>query len=94
MPFEVALRVGGRFAYVPYDNNSVFPDSPVPRIYTLPSRQRREREVGIWVRAERELLEHVTLSAHFRRTRNFSNTEVFDYDRNVVGLSIRVALGG
>lgn len=94
LPFDVFLKVGGRFAYSSYDNNSVFPDPPVPRIYTLPSRQRRDRESGVWVEMSKALMENITLGAYFRRIRNRSNTEVFDYDQNAVGASLRVALGG
>ena len=93
LPLEIGLSVGGRYAYVPYDNNSIFPDPPVARIYTLPSRRRREQETGVWVRLERDLIENLTLAAHYRRTRNRSNTEVFDYDRNIFGLSLRFAIG-
>ncbi len=97
LPFELSLRVGGSFAYVAYDNRTSFPDpsnNPSGRQYALQARQRRERETGVWIELDRPIREHVIVSARFRRTRNRSNAEVFDYDQNEVGFSVRVALGG
>lgn len=99
LPFDVSMTFGGRFAYDLYDNNSIFPDGPASGVellnaFTLPSRRRREQETRLWVRLEKAITEQVALTAHYRRTRNRSNTEVFDYERNVVGFSLRVALGG
>ncbi len=48
------------------------------------------RRIGL----ERAFGEHVVLSTRWSKTRNYSNVEVFDYSRDVFGLSVRVGLGG
>lgn len=101
LPFSVAMTVGGRFAYRAFDNSTVFPDPaavPAPVAggarYALRPRDRRERETGVWVRLTRPITDSIVVTASFRRTRNRSNAEVFDYDRNLYGLSMRIGFGG
>jgi len=96
LPLSVMLRVGGRYARVLYDSPTIFPDPErvlAGRQYPLGNRKRRETETGVWVILERQLIESMVLSASYRRTRNRSNAEVFDYDRNVFGLSLKVSFG-
>lgn len=99
LPFAIDLSVRGRHAYVPYANRTVFPDpSDVPdtanTAYFLDHRARREQETGVRVQLQRAFGEHVLLSARWSRTRNRSTADVFDYTRNVFGLSLRVGWGG
>ncbi len=97
LPLALMLSVAGRYAYVPYDHPSVFPDPSdvvVGRQYLLDSRDRREHETGVRVRIERAFGEHVVVSTRWSRTRNRSTADVFDYTRDLFGFSIRVGLGG
>lgn len=103
LPFAVDLRVRGRYAYSPYENPSVFPDpsdvvdatgSPIGEVYFLDTRNRREHETGVRVSLERAIGERVVLTARYSRTRNRSNADVYDYARDLFGLSVRVGLGG
>jgi len=104
LPFEVGLRVSGRYAYAPYGNPTVFPD-PKSRaiaendgffqtVVDLGNKDRVEHETGVRISLERAIGEHVVLTTRYSRTRNRSNADVFDYDRNLFGVSLRVALGG
>lgn len=112
LPFEFGLRVSGRYAYVPYANASVFPDSsdvatasiPVPPFppiepftgteYFLDTRARREQETGFRLSLERAMGEHVVLTTRYTRSRTRSTADVFNYTRDLFGISIRVGLGG
>lgn len=103
LPFEIGLRVSGRYAYIPYDNASVFPDpsdvadatgSPTGTQYFLTNHDREEHETGFRISLERAIGEHVVLTTRYSRTRNHSNADVFKYVRDLFGVSIRVALGG
>ncbi len=99
LPFAIDLSVRGRYAYLPYANRTVFPDpsdvSDLPNTaYFLDSRARREQETGVRIQLQRAFGEHVLLSARWSRTRNRSTADVFDYTRNVFGLSLRVGWGG
>lgn len=99
LPLAVELSVRGRYAWVPYANRSVFPDpsdvSDVPdTAYFLDHRARREQETTVRVQLQRAFGEHVLLSARWSRTRNRSTADVFDYTRDLFGLSLRIGWGG
>lgn len=102
LPFEIGLRVSGRYAYLPYDNASVFPDPSDVAVatgspgnqYFLSNNDREEHETGVRISLERAIGEHVVMTARYSRTRNRSNADVFDYARDLFGVSVRVALGG
>ena len=99
LPLAIDLSVRGRYAYVPYANATIFPDpSDVPAApntaYFLDHRARREQETGVRVQLQRAFGEHVILAARWSRTRNRSTADVFDYTRNVFGLSLRIGWGG
>ena len=99
LPLDLDLSVRGRYAYVPYANRSVFPDpSDVPATadtaYFLDPSARREQETGVRVQVQRAFGEHVLLSARWSRTRNRSTADVFDYTRNLFGVSVRIGWGG
>ncbi|MEZ4334219.1 MAG: tetratricopeptide repeat protein [Myxococcota bacterium] len=107
LPFDVDLSVRGRYAYVPYANRSVFPDpkdferarqaaeaaSGTPTAYFLDNSARREQETGVRVVLQRAFGEHVLVAARWSRTRNRSTADVFDYARDLVGVSVRVGWG-
>lgn len=99
LPLAVELSLRGRYAYVPYANRTVFPDpSDVPdaanTAYFLDPRARREQETGVRVQLQRAFGEHVLLSARWSRTRNRSTADVFDYTRDLFGVSLRIGWGG
>jgi tetratricopeptide (TPR) repeat protein len=99
LPLAIELSVRGRHAYVPYANRTVFPDpsdvSELPdTAYFLDHRARREQETGVRVQLQRAFGEHVLLSARWSRTRNRSTADVFDYTRDLFGLSLRIGWGG
>lgn len=104
LPFEIGLRVSGRYAYAPYGNPTVFPDpedvetaandSPDETVYRLSPKDRVEHETGVRVSLQRAFGEHVLVTTRYSRTRNRSNADVFDYARDLFGVSVRVALGG
>jgi len=99
LPLAMDLSVRGRYAYVPYANRSIFPDpSDVPdtsnTAYFLDPSARREQETGVRVQLQRAFGEHVLVSARWSRTRNRSTADVFDYTRNLFGVSVRIGWGG
>ncbi len=99
LPFAIQFRATGRYAFVPYDNRSSFPDpDPIPPVlgtpYELDPRNRREQEVGVRVVLERAFGENVLVRARWSRTEVFSTSDVFEYDRDLFGFSVRVGFGG
>lgn len=106
LPLEIGLRVRGRYAYVPYGNASVFPDPSdveaarrVPPAttgseYLLDNSARREHMTGVRVSLARAIGEHAVVTLRYSRTRNRSSADVFDYTRDLFGLSVRFGLGG
>ena len=99
LPLAIELSVRGRYAYVPYANRSIFPDpSDIPEVagepYPLDPSARREQETTVRVQLQRAFGEHVLLSARWSRTRNRSTADVFDYTRDLFGLSLRIGWGG
>lgn len=97
LPMALILRVAGHYAYVPHDHPTVFPDPSdvvIGQQYPLDSRNRREHETGIRIRLERAFAEHVLVSTRWSRTRNRSTADVFDYTRDLFGISVRIGLGG
>lgn len=91
LPFEIGLRVSGRYAWVPYGNPTVFPD---PGTLVPDDDDREEHETGVRISLSRAIGEHLRVTARYSRTRNRSSAEVFDYTRDLFGLSVRVGLGG
>jgi tetratricopeptide (TPR) repeat protein len=100
LPLAVDLSVHGRYAYVPYANSSVFPDPSDVRealpdtAYFLSSSARREQETAVRVQLQRAFGEHLLVSARWSRTRNRSTSDVFDYTRDLFGVSVRFGWGG
>ncbi|MEM9174651.1 MAG: tetratricopeptide repeat protein [Myxococcota bacterium] len=91
LPFELQLRVSGRYAYVPYGNPTVFPD---PGTSLLDDDDREEHETGVRLSLSRAIGDHVLVTTRYSRTRNRSSADVFDYTRDLFGVSVRVGLGG
>ncbi|MFO0688457.1 MAG: tetratricopeptide repeat protein [Myxococcota bacterium] len=103
LPLAVDFSIRGRYAYVPYANASVFPDpkdelaavnAGPDTAYFLDASARREQETSVRIALQRAFGRHVLVSARWSRTRNRSTADVFDYTRDLVGLSVRVGWGG
>jgi tetratricopeptide (TPR) repeat protein len=86
LPWELTLDVLGSVAYVPYAHPSTF---QVP-----PTNDDREDVISlVQVALSRPIFDHTTLTVRYRYQDNHSNTDVFDYDRHVVGAYVTVAFG-
>ncbi len=88
LPFRFALDVSGVVTWRPFDDPSTFPDPPEPFFDTefgLDDDDRDERYSAVSLSLARPLGRGLTASAGWRRERNRSNVEVFDYRREVLG---------
>ncbi len=100
LPLELELRVRGRYAYVPYGSPTVFADpsaianTPTGETVVLNDDDREEHETGVRISLSRAFGERVLVTTRYSRTRNRSNADVFDYTRDLFGVSVRVGLGG
>ena len=86
LPWELTLDVLGSVAYVPYANPSTFQVPPT-------SDDRKDVISMVQVALSRPIFARTTLTARYRYQDNHSNTDVFDYDRHVVGAYVTVAFG-
>ncbi len=100
LPLAIDLSLRGRYAYAPYAHRSVFADpkdelaAAANTAYFLDPDDRREHETGVRVQLQRAFGEHVLVAARWSRTRNRSTADVFDYTRDLFGLSVRIGWGG
>ncbi|MBK7950871.1 MAG: tetratricopeptide repeat protein [Deltaproteobacteria bacterium] len=103
LPLAIDFSIRGRYAYVPYANASVFPDpkdelaavnAGPDTAYFLDGSARREHETNVRIALQRAFGRHVLVSARWSRTRNRSTADVFDYTRDLVGVSVRLGWGG
>lgn len=102
LPLAVDFSIRGRYSYVPYSNASVFADPADTRepryandtAYFLDGSARREHETNVRIALQRAFGRHVLVSARWSRTRNRSTADVFDYTRDLVGVSVRLGWGG
>lgn len=87
LPQEFVVDLQGSWMYAPFRNASVFPDSDAPRgqEHTLGDVRRREKATRIDVILERPINEWLTASARYSYYDNDSNTDIYDYDRDIVG---------
>ncbi len=96
LPFEFALDVSGVVTWRPFDHPSTFPDPPEPFFDTefgVANRDRDERYSAVAIALARPIGRGLTASAGWRRERNHSNVEVFDYRREVLGAYLTWAWG-
>ncbi|MGH0035005.1 MAG: hypothetical protein ACQGVK_08245 [Myxococcota bacterium] len=63
-------------------------------VYPLPGGHRRDREWRFELELSRTFMERYTVSSRYRYLDNQSNSDVFDYDRHVVGLYVQIGFGG
>jgi len=83
LPFDFALSLDGRFTYWDFDHRSSYLPGLEYAFGWGPKRRDRiyEGEAELFY----PLLEWLTLSARYRYTDSQSNTEIYDYDRHIVG---------
>ena len=96
LPHRFTLDLAGVFSYRPYQHPSTFPDPPEPFFdteYGLKSRDKLERFYGAGVRLERPIARGISAAIAWRYERNHSNAQVFEYDRQIVGIYLSAALG-
>jgi len=96
LPLGLRLRVAGGYVYRPYRNASTFPKPTglfFNRQYGLADDRRRDNDWRTEVALERDLGSHATLAARWLYRRNQSNVDVFDYERNILGVYLTVGVG-
>jgi hypothetical protein len=86
LPLEVAWDGWVAFTYQPYEHESIYVDDPPPS--HPPNHRDRIWEFGS--EFEKFVSEDVSVLARYRFTDTGSNTDVYDYDRHVVGAYVRI----
>ena len=84
LPWEVTMDVSTGFTYRPYDRSSTFPDPPGSLTYH--DSNRSEYTWTAEVSLARPLNDWLTAVVSYLHEDNISNVDVYDYDRNVVGV--------
>jgi tetratricopeptide (TPR) repeat protein len=95
LPLELELRLAVSWVDQPYRNPSTFPDPDDIAggvEYPLSGSRRDDSFLETEVAIARPIGRHLTLSAAWRYQRSRSNVEVFDYERNVLGVYVTVGL--
>lgn len=83
LPWKLTLDVSGSVAYDIYDRESVFVPDPA---VDPPNTQHREDLIGTASAVlTRPITDWLSVSARWNYLNSESNTEVFDYDRHIVG---------
>ncbi len=96
LPLEFSLDVSGVVTWRPFDESSTFPDPPEPFFdteFAVANGDRDERYAAVAISLARPLGRGLTASAGWRRERNHSNVEVFDYGQEVLGVYLTWAWG-
>ena len=78
LPWRLALDTEARYVYRPFDHPSTYATPPT-------NSDRTDNYVEVDVRLERPITDRLTASLRYDYLRNFSNVDVFDYDRHLVG---------
>lgn len=84
LPLELILDVRARYVYQHYDDRSFFSGFRT---------RRRDHVVYVDAALERPITDHLKVSVRYRHEDDFSNVEVFDYDRNIVGGFLTLEFG-
>jgi tetratricopeptide (TPR) repeat protein len=95
LPFDLILDLQGSYTYRGYRHPSTYPDPGkvvFARQYPLDSSNRRERAFQFDAILELALAEPLIASIRYSYLDNHSDTVVFDYDRNVIGVYLTVRL--
>lgn len=87
LPWDVSLRLDLSYAHEQYRHASTYPSPPVAFgvEYPLSSAKRHDNAVFAAAGFVRPINDWLAASARYSYTRNFSNVDVFDYNRHIVG---------
>jgi tetratricopeptide (TPR) repeat protein len=89
LPFEFAFEAFGSYTWQPYRNRSTYPDPDevfYRRQYGLTDRNRRDKVGRVDLVLERPITDYLMLSLRYAYFDNASNVDVFDYDREILGV--------
>lgn len=78
LPWRLALDTEARYAHRPFSHPSTYEVPPS-------NHDRSDDFVEVDVHLERPITDRLTASVRYDYLRNFSNVDVFDYDRHLVG---------
>ncbi len=95
LPWDLHLRIQGRFVYRPYDQGSSFPDPSLVflnREYPLEDRRRRDHVIAALIELEKRWTPRVSTSIQYRWVDQDSSVKVFRYDREILGVYVTVRL--
>jgi Flp pilus assembly protein TadD len=87
LPLDFSAQVNGSYAYDNYANVSTFLQPGEKRT------ERRDHIGTVSTEVERPLTQWLSVTARWHYFNSASNTDVYDYDRHVVGAFFTVALG-
>lgn len=89
LPLEFAFEAFGSYAWVPFRNPSTFPDPGdvfFQREYPLSNTDRTDDFARVDLVLERPVNKYLMLSLRYAYFDNISNVNVFDYDREILGM--------
>lgn len=89
LPLELAFEAFGSYAWVPFRNPSTFPDPGevfFQREYPLTDKNRKDHFARIDLVLERPITDYLMLSLRYAYFDNTSSVDVFEYDREILGM--------
>jgi tetratricopeptide (TPR) repeat protein len=89
LPFDFAFEAFGSYAWQPYRNRSTYPDPEdvfFNRQYGLSGKDRSDDVARVDLVLERPVTEYLMLSLRYAYFDNDSNVDVFDYNREILGV--------
>lgn len=96
LPFDLSLDMQASYTYRPFRHSSTYPDPTGVALgvqYALSGERRRDQVYRFDAVLEREINERMLASFRYSYLGNDSNTDVFDYNRNIVGAYLTVRFG-
>ncbi len=90
LPWKITADLYASYEYRPYDNPSTFQDPPASGLFNASDRREHSWRVGLMI--QRPITPLVTASLVYNYYKNDSNVQLYDYDRNIVGLRLSVSL--
>lgn len=86
LPLDFRFRSGASYELRQFDNPSTYPDrETVNQLYVLDGEDREEHEINFAAEVEKDLTDHISVSARYAYQENESNRRVFDFTRHIVG---------
>lgn len=89
LPLEFAFEAFGSYAWQPYRNRSTYPDPEdafFRREYSLSGKDRSDDITRVDLVLERPITDYLMLSLRYAYFDNSSNVDVFDYNREILGM--------